>query len=153
MGKEIERKFLVRDDSWKPSVEKSTHLCQKYIPLAPGLSGVVRIRIAGDRAFLTLKGARKGIECSEFEYPVPVADAEKIMELLCPGHAVDKVRNVVMYQGKRWEIDVFSGTHAGLILAEIELESADSPFERPPWLGEEVSGDFRYSNSYLAEHS
>lgn len=151
MGVEIERKFLLKNSGWKRYAEKSIRMKQQYLPLQEQ-SGSGRIRIAGERAFLTLKTRVKGISRGEFEYEIPADDAERIMELICKGPSVEKIRYIVPFAGKTWEIDEFSGSNAGLVLAEIELSSEDEAFEIPPWIGEEVTGDFRYYNSYLAEH-
>ena len=152
MGTEIERKFLLRDDSWRRDVIQSTPFRQRYLPFGEGRSGSGRVRIAGDRAFLTLKTPVKGFSRNEFEYEIPVADAKEILRDLCTGASVEKTRHLVPYEGFVWEIDEFAGDNAGLIVAEIELESEDSAFPLPPWIGEEVTGDPRYFNSVLAEH-
>ena len=153
MGIEIERKFLLKDDSWRSAVSASTVFKQRYLPFQPGpehLSG--RIRIAGNRAFLTLKSAAKGFSRDEFEYEIPLEDAEQMLERFCTGNAVSKIRHKVDYLGHLWEIDEFLGENAGLVVAELELESEDQRFPIPPWLGEEVTSDYRYSNSVLAEN-
>ena len=149
MSLEIERKFLVID----PSVvhgHPSERLVQAYIAATD--RATVRIRIAGEQAWLTLKGATKGISRRELEYPIPVADAELCLAELCADGVVSKTRYRIPHAGHVWEVDVFDGTNAGLVLAEIELTAADEEFERPPWVGKEVSGDPRYFNSQLAEH-
>ena len=151
MGVEIERKFLLKNSDWKQYAEKSIRMKQQYLPFQEK-SGTGRIRIAGDHAFLTLKTRVKGISRGEFEYEIPLEDADRIMELICQGFSVEKTRYIVPFAGKIWEIDEFAGDNAGLILAEIELNSEDEKFELPPWIGEEVTGDFHYYNSYLAEH-
>lgn len=151
MGVEIERKFLLKNSDWKQYAEKSIRMKQQYLPFQVK-SGTGRIRIAGEHAFLTLKTRVKGISRGEFEYEIPVEDADRIMELICQGFSVEKTRYIVPFAGKNWEIDEFAGDNAGLILAEIELDSEDEKFELPPWIGEEVTGDFHYYNSYLAEH-
>lgn len=152
MGTEIERKFLLRDDSWRRDVIQSTRFQQRYLPLGEGRSGSGRVRIAGDRAFLTLKTPVKGFSRSEFEYEIPVADAKEILRDLCTGASIEKIRHLVPYKGFVWEIDEFAGDNTGLTVAEIELKSEDSVFPLPPWIGEEVTGDPRYFNSVLAEH-
>lgn len=151
MGTEIERKFLLRDDSWRESVVKSTPFRQRYLPFKER-AGSGRVRIAGDKAFLTLKSTVKGFTRSEFEYEIPVADAKEIIRDLCAGASIEKIRHLVPYEGFLWEIDEFSGENTGLIVAEIELDSEDRAFPLPPWIGEEVTGDPRYFNSVLAEH-
>ena len=151
MGMEIERKFLRNDDSWRKNVTQSTVFKQRYLPLSGGAAYVSgRVRIAGKKAFLTLKSAAKGFSRNEFEYEIPVADAEQMLNLFCVGGAIDKVRHIVVYQGFRWEIDEFRGENTGLFIAEIELESETQSFPRPEWLGKEVTGDHRYANSQLA---
>lgn len=153
MPLEIERKFLVKDDSWRSSASEPVRICQKYITLNPGLKGVIRLRIAGDSAFLTLKTPQSGFTRGEYEYEIPVSEAEELMRGFCPGGAVEKLRYRIDFQGHLWEIDEFFGGCAGLVLAEIELSFPDEQFPLPPWVGEEVTGDFRYSNSSLAERS
>ncbi len=111
------------------------------------------MRIRGEEGFLTIKGAsdEKGLSRYEFEQKIPLADAEELLKLCEPG-AIDKMRNLVPAGKHTWEIDVFHGENEGLILAEIELASEDEPFERPDWIGQEVSGDRRYYNSMLTKH-
>lgn len=152
MGIEIERKYLLRDDSWRREVTESTVFKQRYLPFAEGHPGTGRVRIAGDKAFLTLKSAVKGFSRSEFEYEIPVADAEQIMRQLCAGAMIEKIRHLVPYRGFLWEIDEFTGENAGLTVAEIELETEGQEFPLPSWIGEDVTGDYRYFNSVLAEH-
>ena len=153
MPLEIERKFLVTNQDWKRMTSKPVRLCQKYVPLGADLKGVIRLRIAGEKAFITLKTPQSGFVRGEYEYEIPVPDAEALMTQFCPSGGVEKLRYLVEFEGKRWEIDEFLGRHSGLVIAEIELESPDESFSSPPWLGKEVSGDFHYSNSYLSEHS
>ncbi|MBR2723144.1 MAG: CYTH domain-containing protein, partial [Lentisphaeria bacterium] len=109
-----------------------------------------RVRIAGDRAYLTVKGRPVGISRAEFEYPVPVADAEDMLKSFCESRIIEKTRYFLHYAGCLWEVDVFEGRHKGLAVAEIELESEDTVFEMPPFAGEEVTDDFRYSNFSLS---
>ena len=141
MAIEIERKFLVSGD-FLPEAVSSTRIVQGYICSQPGRT--VRIRIRGEEGFLTIKGAsdEKGLSRYEFEQKIPLVDAERLLELCEPG-AIDKVRYLVPIGSHTWE---------GLILAEIELSSEDEPFEKPAWLGKEVSGDRRYYNSMLTKH-
>lgn len=153
MPLEIERKYLVSGSGWKEHASAPVRLCQKYVPLGAELKGVIRIRIAGETAFLTLKTPQKDCVRGEYEYEIPVKEAEELMSQFCPGGAVDKLRYRVEHKGKIWEVDEFLGCYSGLILAEIELERADESFSVPEWIGTEVSGDFHYSNSYLAEHA
>ncbi len=148
MGIEIERKFLVKNDSWKQSACEGLQCRQGY--LCSGSGRTVRVRIMGHMAFLTIKGPADGIARSEFEYNIPVEDAEAMLPLC--GHPVDKTRYYLQHGGLTWEVDVFSGANAGLVMAEIELDAADQSIELPDWVGEEVSGDPRYYNAYLAQH-
>ncbi|MFA7361703.1 MAG: CYTH domain-containing protein [Candidatus Kapaibacterium sp.] len=148
MGKEIERKFLVNPKLWE-SAEKPAGVFyrQGYILAEPGKT--VRVRIAGNAGFLTIKGAAEGISRDEFEYEIPLKDAEEMLDKLC-GSEVVKKRYKVFYGGKLWEVDVFEGGNQGLILAEIELKSEDELFDVPEWIDKEVTGDLRYYNSYLS---
>lgn len=154
MAKETERKFLLKDDSWRNLVISSAFFCQGYIPVLPDQKGhiTVRIRLAEGKGFLTLKNAPSAstsFSRDEFEYAIPEDDAKIMLEKFC-GEKVEKTRHIVLYGGNKWEIDEFSGKNAGLILAEIELSSEDMYFERPPFLGKEVTFDHSYSNSALA---
>jgi adenylate cyclase len=148
MPVEIERKFLVKDDSWRAQVESESHIMQGYIAETPAVT--VRVRVKGDRAFLTIKGATKGLSRSEFEYPIPVEDAVQILDELAVSPAIDKVRYGVRAGNHVWDLDVFAGENAGLVLAEVELSTEDDTFEMPDWAGKEVSGDPRYYNVNLA---
>jgi len=146
---EIERKFLVDSSVWHPT-GAGTAYEQAYIATRePGVT--VRVRIQGSEARLTLKGPSHGAVRSEFEYPIPVADARELLDTLCE-EPVRKTRYLVEHDGNTWEVDVFTGANEGLIVAELELESEDQAFTRPPWLGTEVTGDPRYANSQLAQH-
>ncbi|MDY0292645.1 MAG: CYTH domain-containing protein [Desulfuromonadaceae bacterium] len=149
MGIEIERKFLLHNGAWRYQSTSKTHLVQGYISVTP--AAIVRIRIAADSAFLTLKGKRTNYSATEFEYPLPLEDARQMLTQMCPLPPVEKWRHIVLHHGHRWEIDEFLGTNAGLYLAEIELESASAEFPRPQWLGAEVSHDPRYTNASLAQ--
>ena len=148
MATEIERKFLVTDDSWRADVESSSRIMQGY--LSDGRNATVRVRIKGDNAYLTIKGATRGISRSEYEYPIPVADAEAMLGELAVSPAVDKLRYLVRCGEHLWELDVFSGENEGLVMAEVELASEDEPFRMPGWAGEDVSADLRYYNVNLA---
>lgn len=143
---EIERKFLVDHSLWKPT-DEGTKIIQAYLGLYP--SPTVRIRIAGEQGFLTIKGRSQSIARPEFEYEVPLNEALEMLDLAI-SHPVEKTRYEVMHKGFLWEVDVFLGKNTGLIMAEIELESEDQEFNRPDWLLEEVSADGRYYNSYLS---
>jgi adenylate cyclase len=147
MATEIERKFLVQGTSWRQS--NSTRLCQGY--LNRDRHRTVRVRIAGAKAFLTVKSVPRGIARGEFEYEVPLADAEQMLKL-SDGPVVEKNRHVIVHDGSKWEVDEFLGDNAGLVIAEIELTSDDQPFSRPAWLGREVTHEDRYYNSNLAAH-
>ena len=148
MGLEVERKFLVADESWRAEVTSATHIVQGYV--AQTDTATVRVRVTGDRAFLTIKGASVGIARSEFEYEVPVADALAMLEELAQGPVIDKVRHLVPVGAHTWEVDVFAGDNAPLVMAEVELADADEAFVRPDWAGVDVSDDPRYFNVNLA---
>ena len=149
MTHEIERKFLVRDPRCLEGIA-GERLVQGYI--ANTHRAVVRVRVSGDSAWLTIKGRTVGIVRREFEYPIPLADADVMIAELCDGPVVSKQRYHVEHGGHTWEVDVFEGANAGLVVAEIELDREDEAFERPDWLGEEVSHDPRYLNVSLATH-
>ena len=155
MAIEIERKFLVRDDRWRAAADGGTRLRQGYLNRVSGpeaARGSVRVRTDGARAFINIKSATLGIRRQEYEYAIPPADAEAMLAGLCVGAVVEKTRYHVTVGAHRWEIDVFAGENAGLTVAEIELQDEVETFERPAWLGEEVSGDPRYYNVCLADH-
>ena len=156
MGIEIERKFTVTSDAWRSEVEKSVRMAQGYLnDIAAMNSGSqkasVRIRIAGDQAFLNIKSRELGHTRQEFDYEIPVTDAEALLPL-CVGGLVEKTRHYVRHAGFLWEVDVFEGENAGLRVAEIELPSADTPFELPDWAGREVTEELRYYNLALADY-
>lgn len=149
MAIEIEKKFLVKDQRFKEGA-RSMLFQQGY--LCPGTGITVRVRIGGERAFLTIKGGHKGISRSEFEYEIPVTDAKEMIKTMCAGRIIEKTRYFLEYEGNTWEIDEFYGNNEGLVMAEIELHSEDQEFIRPPWLGREVSHDRRYYNAHLVTH-
>lgn len=151
MAQEIERKFLVKGNTWKNEVIlKTVDIVQGYLVKSRNMN--VRIRIAGDAAFITVKGKRVGITCPEFEYEIPVADAQQLIEMSDTPH-VRKTRHYVRdVRSQLWEVDVFKGINRGLVMAEIELQSAKEIVTLPAWIGTEVSHDERYVNTYLAEH-
>jgi adenylate cyclase len=149
MAKEIERKYLVKPGAWTPQGE-GTHFKQGY--LNSQKERVVRVRIEGTAAKLTIKGLTTGVTRSEFEYPVPLEDAAVLLDQLCEKPLIDKHRHVEQHSGLFWEIDVFHGDNEGLVVAEVELPSADTPVVLPPWAGEEVSNDPRYFNSNLLKN-
>lgn len=150
MGIEIERKFLVRDASWRTAAERDYHILQGYLSAEQHLT--VRVRVRDDEAFLTLKGATTGVRRAEYEYPIPKTDAEAMLRDLSRDSLIEKRRHIVRDQGRIWEIDVFAGDNQGLVLAEIELADEQQRFSRPNWLGQEVSDDPRYFNANLARH-
>ena len=151
MAQEIERKFLTASDAWRSEAGAGKRLKQGYISKST-TGATVRIRIAGEEARLTVKSPADGIIRSEFEYPIPLPDAEAMLENLCAGHAVEKIRYIIPAEnGFRWEVDEYLGDNAGLFTAEIELPAPDTPFALPEWLGKEVTTDFRYANSALSE--
>lgn len=148
MGKEIERKFLVRSDGWRAGASSSQRIVQGY--LNQGHGATVRIRIFDDaRAVLTIKIGGAALSRDEYEYDVPLAYGRELMAH-AGTHLVEKRRYEVPFAGRDWEVDVFEGRHAGLVLAEIEMESEDAAVSLPDWLGDEVTGDQRYYNSALA---
>ena len=149
MPQEIERKFLVGDDSWRAAADAGTRYRQGYLSTDP--QRIVRVRVGGEKAFVTIKGIARGIARDEYEYPIPVADAEAMLDALALRPLIEKVRHHVRHAGHLWEVDVFAGDNAGLVVAEVELPSEDTPVELPPWVGAEVSHDPRYSNAALVE--
>ncbi len=151
MGVEIERKFLLKDSSWKHDA-RGLRMRQAYLSTDPDRTVRVRVvEVASNQhqAWLTIKGRSKGPVRAEFEYPIPAQDAGEMIDTICLRPAIEKTRFRVDHQGDLWEIDEFSGDNAGLVVAEIELEFADQAFAIPPWLGQEVTDDPRYTNSSL----
>ena len=156
MGIEIERKFLLADESWRAAVERSEPMAQGYLVGAQALRegyarASVRARVAGEQAWLNIKAATPGIARTEFEYPLPAADARAMLASLCDG-VLEKVRHHVRVEGVLFEIDEFNGDNDGLIVAEVELPAVDAAFPRPSWLGREVSTLTRYYNVNLIAH-
>jgi adenylate cyclase len=152
MGTEIERKFLLASEDWRRSVARSERLVQGYLTrTGHGAPCSVRVRIGGDQAWLNIKSAISGVERREYEYAVPCADAEAMLREFCDG-VIEKVRHHVPHGGRTFEVDEFFGDNAGLVVAELELEAADASFERPAWLGPEVSDRPRYYNLHLLDH-
>lgn len=145
---EIERKFLVIGDQFKPS-RKGINIKQGYLSIDP--ERVVRVRVAGEKGFITIKGRIKGITRTEMEYEIPKDDAEVLLEM-CLNHLVEKVRYMEEYNGMIWEVDFFQKENHGLIMAEIELESENQAFDVPGWVGEEVTFDKRYYNSWMSRN-
>lgn len=150
MGIEIERKFLVKNTGWQDESDAGQELVQGY--MVGGVKSSVRVRIEGDRAFLNIKSATLGVTRMEYEYPIPVSDAREMLVNLCDKPLIEKNRYLIHKNGLVWEIDVFKGDNAGLVVAEVELQSQDQTFEKPEWLGEEVSHDPRYYNVNLTKH-
>lgn len=150
MPTEIERKFLVSSDDWR-EVEgiHSTPFRQGYLSLQPGRT--VRVRIAGEQAYITIKGERTGLARAEFEYAIPIADANEMLDQLCERPLIEKTRYFVPHSGLTWEIDVFSGDNTGLIVAEIEFDDPHQTIPLPSWVGAEVTDDLRYYNSHLVK--
>jgi len=148
---EIERKFLVKDMSFMDGAFRKRRIVQGYI--CADAERTVRVRIRGEEGFLTIKSAtnERGWSRYEFERQIPLCDAEELMKLCLPGR-IDKERYEVKVGRHIWEVDVFHGANEGLTVAEIELESEDEIFDRPAWVGEEVSGDVRYYNAMLAQY-
>jgi adenylate cyclase len=149
MGTETERKFLVSGTAWKQGVH-GRRLRQGY--LSTDKERTVRVRATDEKAWMTIKGLTAGVTRTEFEYEIPVQDAHKLLDELCRQPIIDKTRYEIRVGGHLWEVDEFHGANDGLVVAEIELRSEDEAFERPRWLGEEVSHDPRYFNANLIQH-
>ncbi len=147
---EIERKFLVCNESWRAGAGTGVRFRQGYLIGASQAS--VRVRIEGEHANLNIKGATLGVRRQEYEYPIPLDEASELLDTLCEKPLIEKTRYTLRYAAHLWEIDCFEGENAGLVVAEIELGDENEPFERPAWLGEEVSGDPRYYNVSLVKH-
>lgn len=150
MAIEIERKFLLHNDDWRINADAGTRICQGYF--AGPQRASIRVRIEGDAANINIKSAELGIRRLEYEYEIPLHEAEEMLEKLCEKPLIEKVRYHVSFSGFVWEVDVFSGDNDGMIVAEIELPSEDTKFDKPEWLGDEVSDDPRYYNVSLVTH-
>jgi len=150
MPVEIERKFLLKSDAWRSAAHDAQRLRQGYLNNEARCS--VRVRTSADRGWLNVKSATLGAWRQEFEYEIPLADAEQMLDSLCLKPLIEKVRHYVDIGGHVWEIDEFEGDNAGLVVAEIELEHVDELFEKPDWVGEEVTHDMRYYNTSLSRH-
>lgn len=146
MGVEIERKFLVAGDAWR-TLGAPVLLRQGYLSADP--ERTVRVRIEGEHGVLTIKSKNEGASRGEWEYPIPLQDAEELLDRLCERPLVEKYRRRIDFQGFTWEVDEFLGENAGLVVAEIELPAEDTVFDLPDWIGEEVTGERRYYNSSL----
>lgn len=147
MGKEIERKFLVTSDAWR---NLAPGLLYRQGYLSSVKERTVRVRLAGDKGFLTIKGLTVGAARAEYEYEIPAADAQAMLETLAEKPLIEKIRYKIPYAGLTWEIDEFMGDNAGLIVAEVELAGEAQTFSKPDWAGTEVTGDTRYFNSNLS---
>jgi adenylate cyclase len=147
MALEIERKFLVVGEGWRSTA--GVRFTQGY--LCRDITRTVRVRVAGAQAWLTIKGISTGATRAEFEYSIPVADAQALLAL-CDTPLIDKTRHTLTHLGTVWEVDEFHADNAGLVVAEVELSTEDQHFERPLWLGDEVTHDPRYFNSALIAH-
>jgi adenylate cyclase len=148
MGREIERKFLVKGTRWRTG--QGVEYRQGY--LSTVRERTIRVRRAGEKAYLTMKGVNVGATRSEYEYEIPVQDADEILEQLCQRPLVEKRRYRIEYAGLTWEIDEFTGENEGLVVAEVELTSEGLAVHQPPWIGQEVTDDPRYFNANLVEH-
>lgn len=148
MAIEIEHKFLLANDEWRKVVQKSIKYKQGYLSSQPTSS--IRVRISDDHAWLNIKSATIGTERLEFEYEIPLADANVIINTLCGKPLIEKTRYFIPIEDHIWEIDEFEGDNKGLVIAEIELPEAGKAFAKPQWLGEEVTFDLRYYNNNLA---
>ena len=146
MGTEIERKFLVTENSWR-SLAAGVKYRQGYLNSVK--ERTVRVRTIDDKGFLTIKGITTGASRAEYEYEIPVGDADALLDDLCEKPLIEKNRYKIDFEGFVWEVDEFFGENKGLIVAEVELESEDQAFEKPGWIGEEVTGDPKYFNSNL----
>ncbi|MBD3610677.1 MAG: CYTH domain-containing protein [Gammaproteobacteria bacterium] len=149
MATEIERKFLIRGEQWKKGADNGTLFRQGYLVGSEKAS--VRVRIEGKRANINIKSATLGIRRSEYEYSIPFAEAEELLDNLCESPLIEKTRYLVPFEGHKWEVDVFHGDNDGLLVAEIELEHENESFVKPDWIAEEVSNDPRYYNVCLVK--
>ncbi len=147
MAREIERKFLVKEGNWRQA--NCTQYRQGYLNSTK--ERIVRVRTIDDKAYLTIKGLTVGASRMEFEYEIPLQDANELLNI-CEKPLIEKIRYKVEIEGMVWEIDEFTEDNQGLIVAEAELESEDQQFPKPDWIGEEVTGDPRYFNSNLIKH-
>ncbi|MBF0193696.1 MAG: CYTH domain-containing protein [Magnetococcales bacterium] len=149
MAIEIERKFLLKNDGWR-GLGVGTVYRQGY--LSSVKERAVRVRVAGEKATLTIKGVSKGIARAEYEYEIPMADAEAMLNNLCEKPIIEKTRYVIKHDDNIWEVDEFEGDNKGLFVAEVELNEAEQTFTKPDWVGEDVSDDNRYFNANLIKH-
>ena len=149
MGVEIERKFLLQGDAWR-ALGVAVLLRQGYLSSDP--ERTVRVRIEGDQATLTIKGKSVGATRGEWEYPIPLLDAAELLERLCQQPLIEKYRRRIPFAGRVWEVDEFLGANQGLMFAEVELDAEEQQFDKPDWIGAEVTADARYFNSNLIRH-
>ena len=149
MAKEIERKFIVQDTSWR-SLTQGTKYRQGYLNSTK--ERTVRVRIIGEKGYIAIKGITRGATRLEYEYEIPMAEAEVMLDELCERPVIEKKRYKIEYNRLIWEVDEFFGENQGLIVAEVELESENQEFVKPEWIGEEVTGDARYFNANLIHH-
>ncbi len=149
MGKEIEKKFLVKGDSWR---ENATAVLFRQGYLSTIKERTVRVRTIDSKGFLTIKGITVGATRAEYEYEISVSDANEMLDSLCEKPIIEKNRTKVEYKGLIWEVDEFFGENEGLIFAEVELDSEDQHINLPEWIGEEVTGDPRFFNSNLIKN-
>ena len=150
MAKEIERKYLIKNDDWRIVADDGITIIQGY--MGSNEQSSIRIRIHGGTANLNIKSKTIGVQRHEYEYSIPIDEAREILENLCDKPYIEKTRYLVLYEGHKWEIDVFTGDNEGLIVAEIELTSPEESFSLPEWAGEEVTEDPRYYNICLVTH-
>jgi adenylate cyclase len=150
MGTEIERKFLVMGNGYKKNAKSSKTYRQGYFSTA--LKHTVRVRTAGKKGYITVKGKKIGITRLEFEYEIPFADAEVMLDSLCERPLIEKIRHIIHFDGLIWEVDEYLGENKGLVVAEVELENEYQSYAIPSWLGKEVSDDNRYANSSLVRN-
>jgi adenylate cyclase len=150
MAVEIERKFTVRSDAWRAAVRRSTLLRQGYLANTERAS--IRVRLAGDQGWLSVKAMTRGLARAEYEAVIAAADANEMLGALCEGPLIEKWRHIVPHEGNEWEIDEFLAANAGLVIAELELDSEQQPFALPAWIGAEVTQDERYYNFRLSQH-
>lgn len=149
MAIEIERKFLLKNNSWRDHYIKKMEFRQGYLSVSPDCT--IRVRVSDDEGWMTVKGKARNITRSEFEYIIPKADAENMLLEFAAENIIEKVRYFIDYKGSEWIVDEFFGRNRGLVLAEIELSSENVIYEKPAWIGEDVSNDYRYCNSNLSQ--
>jgi len=152
MAREIERKYLLKDERWKPLAHKATHFAQGYLTtLDSECKSSVRVRIEGDEANINIKSLEIGLSRDEYEYSIPLAEAQKMLATLAVGPVIDKTRYHVEFAGNLWEIDEFHGDNQGLVVAEVELTSEEQSVELPDWVALEVTHEKRYYNISLSQ--